>query len=108
VLIKTRHIDEYSHTLIANLTLGGAVGRHLRRRPGREPFELEWVSMHDSKVRHTHRGGRAADLAGRSSTSALEDALARRHPGADQGMDQLPVHGGGGADRRQRGGLGGY
>lgn len=56
-LTKTNHVDEYTHTVIANwisaAILSSAVVAAAAQDP--EEFELEWISMHDSKVRHTHQ-----------------------------------------------------
>jgi len=56
-LTKTKHVDEYSHTLIATwmaaqILSAGTIAAALQDG---EAFELEWISMHDTKVRHTHR-----------------------------------------------------
>jgi hypothetical protein len=56
-LTKTKKVDEYSHTLIATWVAGQilSVATIAAAKQDGGEFELEWVSMHDSKVRHTHR-----------------------------------------------------
>jgi hypothetical protein len=56
-LTKTKRIDEYSHTVIATFLAGSILSAATiaAARQDEEPFELEWVSMHDGNVRHTHR-----------------------------------------------------
>ena len=56
-LTKTKHVDEYSHTLVATWVAAEILSAATIAAvvQGEETFELEWISMHDSKVRHTHR-----------------------------------------------------
>ena len=56
-LTKTRRIDEYTHTLIATWLATDILSAATiaAAKQDSEEFELEWVSMHDGKVRHTHR-----------------------------------------------------
>lgn len=56
-LTKTKKVEDYSHTLIATWVAGQvlSVATLAAAKQDGEPYELEWVSMHDSKVRSTHR-----------------------------------------------------
>lgn len=56
-LTKTRRVDEYTHTVIATMIASDllSVATMAAAKQAGEPYELEWVSMHDGKVRHTHR-----------------------------------------------------
>lgn len=56
-LTKTGRISEYSHTLIATWVSSNILSyaTEAAARQGDEPYLLEWISMHDSKVRHTHK-----------------------------------------------------
>jgi hypothetical protein len=56
-LTKTKHVDEYSHTLIATWVSSNILSYATEAAAAQddEPYELEWITMHDSKVRHTHK-----------------------------------------------------
>jgi len=56
-LTKTKKIEDYTAELIATWVAGEilSVATIAAAKQDGEPFELEWVSMHDTKVRHTHR-----------------------------------------------------
>lgn len=56
-LTKTKRIDEYSHTVIAAMVGNDVLSSATiaAATQAGEPYELEWISMHDGNVRHTHR-----------------------------------------------------
>jgi hypothetical protein len=56
-LTKTGHIDSYSHTIIATWVSANILSYATEAAAAQvdEPYELEWITMHDSKVRHSHR-----------------------------------------------------
>lgn len=56
-LVKTKAIHTYSATLISTWVSSNILSyaTEAAANQGDEPYELEWVTMHDSKVRHTHK-----------------------------------------------------